>query len=270
MLLAALAGASASAQDTSAPVDRNDAYFARALARTNALPTPPSLTYTARVRTDGGTLAMYPASDTLWTTFIVGDNAGNPDRGNTTLTFSFDQRKRQVFLIGGADTLGAAPAPIFDPTWNSAFRWMQHRRLFDIDVVQATPMPAPTGTPLKTIVVVQRSPGLSYHVTGSVRATCANGDPAWQMHVVATFDPQDHPLVGVLVDDQTGLVCAAQFEETVRSEPETHASGSVELRFARVGDYYVMTDESLMLHLNPRMRASGMSATITLGQFNIK
>jgi hypothetical protein len=141
--------------------------------------------------------------------------------------------------------------------------------LFDIDVVQATPHPQPTGTPLKTIAIVARSPALSYHVIGSQAATCANGDTGWQLHVVPVADPQDHPLVGVLVDDRTGLVCAAQFEESVRSEPEAHARGAVELRFARVGDYYVVTDESLMLRLNSQITASGMSATIALGQFSI-
>ncbi len=269
-LLATLASAGAAAQESSAPVDRNDAYFARALARMNSLPTPPSFTYTAQVRTDGGTLAMYPAAGALSTTFVVGGTAGDAGSTSGTLTFSFDQSKRQVSLVGGAKALGVAPTPIFDPSWNSAFRWMQNRGLFavDVDVAPAKPQPAPTGTPLKTIAVVFRSPALSYHVVSSVPATCTNGDPGWQLHVVPVIDPQDHPLVGVLVDDRTGLVCAAQFEETMRSEPDAHARGTVELRFAKVADYYVMTGESVRLHLSSQIKPSDMSATITLGDFN--
>jgi len=212
---------------------------------------------------------MYPSAGAIAATFVVGGKTGSEGSADNTLTFSFDQHKHQVYLIGGASALGETPTPIFDPTWNSAFRWMQHGRLFDVDVVEATPLPQPTGTPLKTIAVVSRTPALSYHVIGSQPAMCANGDTGWQLHVVPVADPQDHPLVGVLVDDRTGLVCAAQFEESVRSEPEAHARGNVELRFARVGDYYVVTDESLTLHLNPQLSASGMSATITLGQFNL-
>ncbi|MGB6985733.1 MAG: hypothetical protein WBD74_07130 [Candidatus Aquilonibacter sp.] len=268
-MFAALDCGIAAAQQAPASLDRNDAYFARALARMNALPTPPSFTYTAEVRTDGGTVAMYPAADAIATTFVIGGKAGSEGSADNTLTFSFDQRKRAVYLIGGASALGETPTPIFDPTWNSAFRWMQNRRLFDIDVVQASPLPQPTGTPLKTIAIVARSPALSYHVVSSQPARCANGDTGWQLHVVPVADPQNHPLVGVLVDDRTGLVCAAQFEESVRSEPDAHARGAVELRFAHVGDYYVMTDESLMLRLNPQ-RIAGMSATITLGQFNLR
>jgi hypothetical protein len=268
-IFAALGCGVAAAQQAPASLDRNDAYFAHALARMNALPTPPSFTYIAQVRTDGGTLAIYPSAGAIATTFVVGGMAGSEGSADDTLTFSFDQRNRAVYLIGGASTLGEVPTPIFDPTWNSAFRWMQNRRLFDIDVVQATPHPQPTGTPLKTIAIVARSPALSYHVIGSQAATCANGDTGWQLHVVPVADPQDHPLVGVLVDDRPGLVCAAQFEESVRSEPEAHARGTVELRFAPVGDYYVVTDESLMLRLNSQISASRMSATIALGQFNI-
>jgi hypothetical protein len=266
VLLVALASAGAAAQEKSAPLDQNDEYFARALARMNALPTPPSFTYTAQVQTTGGTVAVHPYADAISTSFIVGGKSGPDGSANDTLTFSFDQHNRQVFLVGGADTLGVTPAPIFDPTWNSAFRWMQHRRLFAIDVVQATPLPKPTGTPLKTIAIVAGAPALSYHVISSKPATCANGDTGWQLHVVPVSDPEDHPLVGVLVDDHTGLVCAAQFEEAVHSEPPDHARGAVEMHFGRVGDYYVVTDESVMLHL---LSASEMSATITLGQFDL-
>ncbi|HEX8806576.1 MAG TPA: hypothetical protein VF741_06485 [Candidatus Aquilonibacter sp.] len=267
-LLVALAFAVAAAQEERAPLDRSDAYFAHALARMNSLPTPPSFTYTAHVRTDGGTFAMYPSANTIATIFDVG-NKGASGSADGTLTFSFDQRDRSIYLIGGAAPLGVAQTPIFDPTWNSAFRWMQNRRLFAVDVVTATPAPQPTGTPLKTIATVSGSPALSYHVVSSEPARCANGDTGWQLHVVPVTDPLNHPLVGVLVDDRTGLVCAAQFEEAVRSEPESHARGTVELRFSQINGYYVMTDESLMLHLNSEVSRSGMSATITLSQFNI-
>ena len=269
VVLVALASVGAAAQEKNVPVDRNDAYFARALAQMNALPTPPSFTYTAQVRTDGGTVTMYPNTDTVSTNFVLGGKSGSEGSADNTLTFSFDQHSRDVFLVGGSDTLGLTPAPIFDPTWNSVFRWMQHRRLFSLDVVAATPHPEPTGTPLRTIAIVAGTPALSYHVVSSKAATCANGDTGWQLHVVPVSDPENHPLVGVLVDDRTGLVCAAQFEEAVHSEPPDHARGNVELRFARVGGYYIVTDESLMLHMSPQLNASGMSATITLGQFNL-
>lgn len=266
ILLAVLTTAGAVAQEKTAPVDRNDVYFARALAHMNALPTPPSFTYTAQVKTDGGTVTLYPNADAVATTFVVGGKSGAEGSADNTLTFSFDQHNRQVFLVGGADALGETPAPIFDPTWNSAFRWMQHRRLFAIDVTQSAPLPKPTGTPLKTIAIVAGSPALSYHVISSRPATCANGDTGWQLHVVPVSDSEDHPLVGVLIDDRTGLVCAAQFEEAVHSEPPDHARGAVEMRFGTVGGYYIVTDESVMLHM---LSATGMSATITLGQFDL-
>lgn len=213
---------------------------------------------------------MYPEADTLLTTFDVGNKDEAAGSIDDTLTFSFDQRRRSVYLIGGAKSLGETPTPIFDPTWNSAFRWMQNRRLFAIDVVRATPMPQASGAPLKTIAIVTGSPALSYRVVRSDPAACANGDTGWQLHVTPIVDPLNHPLVSVLVDDRTGLVCAAQFEEAVRSEPESHARGTVELRFSQIDGYYVMTDESLSLHLASEVNRSSMSATITLGQFNVR
>ncbi len=251
------------------PIDANDAFFRGALARMNALPPPPSFTYAADVQTDGGTIDMRRVSpNALNVIFFAGGRVGIDGSASSTFTFSFDDRRRVTYLIGGASALGPFPGPIFDPTWNSAFRWMQSRRFFDVSVPSATPNPEPTATQLKTIAIVSRSPELSYHVVRTSRATCANQDPGWELSVVAVSDPENHPLTGVLVDDRTGLLCAMQFEESMKSTPDGHARGAIELQFDRAGGLYVVTAESIAVHLQAPGRISGMSATISFRQFD--
>ena len=234
----------------------------------NALPAPPSFTYAAEARTDGGTIDMRRAgANNVRAIFFARGQAGTEGNADSTFTFSFDDRDQLTYLVGGASTLGPLPGPIFDPTWNSAFRWMQSRRFFDVSTAAATPVPEPSTTKLKTIAVVSRAPELSYHVARTARGTCANRDPGWELTVVPVSDPENHPLTGVLVDERTGLLCAMQFDEAIRSVPEGHARGAIELQFDRVDGLYVVTAESIAMHLaTPGIQ--GMSAAISFSQFN--
>lgn len=270
-LLAALAAATAKGQETPPPIDPNDAYFRRALARMNALPQPPSFTYAAQVLTDGGTIDMRSAGgENVAALFIAGGKAGDEGTDDSRLTFSFDNRSLATYLVGGATALGAFPGPIFNPTWNSAFRWMQSRRFFaDVTTVASTLSPAPVPTQLKTIAIVSRAPELSYHVVRAVRATCVNHDLGWELIVVPVSDPENHPLSSVVVDDRSGLLCAMRFEETMRGAPPSTAThGAIELQFDRIDGLYVVTAESIAMHLGVPGPIQGMSATIAFRQFN--
>jgi hypothetical protein len=234
----------------------------------NALPQPPSFTYTAQIQTDGGTVGVQRAgADNVDAMFIAGGKTGAEGNANSTYTFSFDNRKRVTYLVGGASTLGRLPGPVFDPTWNSAFRWMQSRRFFYESVGSEAPSPVPTATRLKTIAIVSRSPELSYHVVRSSRATCENQDPGWELSVVPVGDPENHPLTGVLVDDRTGLLCAMQFEESMGSLAGTKTHGTIELRFNRADGLYVVTAESIAMDLGVPGSVRGMTANISFGQF---
>jgi hypothetical protein len=267
-LFALLASMRAWGQQTPPPIDSNDGYFRRALAKMNALPAPPSFTYAANVQTDGGTVDMRRVGgDDVHAIFFAGGKVGTDGSADSTYTFSFDNRKRLTYLVGGASTLGPLPGPVFDPTWNSAFRWMQSRRFFDVSAARATPTPEPTVTQLKTIAVVSRAPELSYHVVRTSRAICANHDPGWELSVVPVSDAENHPLTGVLVDDHTGLLCAMQFSESMESDPNGHADGAIELQFDRAGGLYVVTAESIAMHLAVSGPIRGMTATIAFGQF---
>jgi hypothetical protein len=270
-LLTLLATPAVLGQETPPPVDANDALFRHALALMNALPLPPSFTYTAQVQTDGGTVDVRRVGlSDVDAIFFAGGRVGPDGGSDSTLTFSFDDHKRVVYLVGGANTLGPFPGPIFDPTWSSAFRWMQSRRFFDVSVPSATPSPEPTATQLKTIAIVSRSPDLIYHVVRASRATCANQDPGWELNVVALSDPINHPLTGVLVDDRTGLLCAMQLEESMKSTPDGHARGEIELQFDRAGGLYVVTTESIAMRLQVSGPIRGMSARISFHQFSLQ
>jgi len=221
------------------------------------------------VQTEGGTIDMRRSgSDDVDALFVAGGKVGAEGSSDSTYTFSFDDRKRKAYLIGGASMLGALPGPVFDPTWNSAFRWMQSRRFFAVSTSLATPKPQPAPQ-FETIVVVTRSPALSYHVVRTARGTCANHDPGWELGVVPISDPTDHPLTAVVIDDRTGLVCTMQFEETLQGVPPSAGThGAIELQFDRVDGLYVVTAESIAMHLALPGPIRGMSATISFGQFN--
>jgi hypothetical protein len=267
-LLSLLAGTIAWGQQTPPPVDTNDALFRHALALMNALPLPPSFTYTAQIQTDGGTVGVQRAgADNIDAMFVAGGKTGAEGTANSTYTFSFDNRKRVTYLVGGANILGRLPGPVFDPTWNSAFRWMQSRRFFYESVGSEAPSPQPTATRLKTIAIVSRSPELSYHVVRSTRATCENQDSGWELNVVPVGDPENYPLTGVLVDDRTGLLCAMQFEESMGSVAGANARGTIELRFNRIDGLYVVTAESIAMHLALPGSVHAMTANISFGQF---
>jgi hypothetical protein len=267
-LLLVLARGASAAQQTPVPVYSDDTYFRAALARMNALPPPPSFTYAAEVKTADGTVDMRRVgTDDVRAIFFAGGEIGSNGNADATYTFSFDNRKRVAYLVGGATMMGPLPGPIFDPTWNSAFRWMQSRRFFDVSLPSATPLPEVAATQLKTIATVSRTPELSYHVVGRSRATCANRDPGWQLSVVPVGDPVNHPLTGVLVDERTGLLCAMQFNEAVSSVPDGDARSAIELQFDRIDGLYVVTAESIAMHLAVPGPIRGMTATIIFRQF---
>jgi hypothetical protein len=238
------ATANGRAQSNGENLDAANVRFASAIARMNALPTPPALRYEARIETTGGTvtatsekLVLYPG-------------------GNSTVTSSNDA---DLTL-----TSTSAPSPIVNPTWASAFAWMQRRAL----LVHAEPSPAPpVDVRLPTIAVVAAAPGALYRVVHEEDGTCPDGEPGHRQQVVALHEPDSHPLVGTIINQRTGLFCVLDYEESVAGTGLVEAQGAAELRFTSVGSYYLMTTAQFFMHAESIRGPTHMSAEISLRDF---
>ena len=49
-----------------------------------------------------------------------------------------------------------------------------------------------------------------YDVSDAGAATCANGDPAHRVHLIARRDPLDHPLTDAVIDERTNRFCSVR------------------------------------------------------------
>jgi len=210
----------------------------------NALPSPPALRYQAQIGTTGGTVSATNAQIEFFPGASWSVNA--PYEAQLTLTST------------------SAPSPIVNPTWASAFAWMQHRGLF----VQAAPSPAPpVDVRLPTIAIVAAAAGATYRVADERAGACPDGDAGLRQQIVALRDPDSHPLVGAVINRRTGLFCALDYQESVAGHGVVAAQGAAELRFASIGAYYLMTSARFSMHAESVRGPTSMSADISLRDF---
>jgi hypothetical protein len=225
-------------------LDAATARFRATIARMNALPSPPTLRYQARIRTDGGTVSATTAKVVFFPGGVFSPAA--PDEVELQLTSA------------------GVPSPILDPTWSSAFGWMQHRSL----LVRRAPPPSSTlDVTLPTIAVVAAAPAVACRVVSERSGTCPNGDRGWQQRVVPLRDPDMHPLVGTIIDERTELFCVLEFEESIAAGDAMDAQGLAELRFQSAASYYVVTSAHLIMHVQNASGVARMSADISLDDF---
>ncbi|MGD0968385.1 MAG: hypothetical protein ABR949_08885 [Candidatus Aquilonibacter sp.] len=210
----------------------------------NVLPAAPALHYQAKIGTSGGTISA--SSEKL--VFYPGSGWSITASNEAELTL----------------TSTSAPSPIVNPTWASAFAWMQHRSL----LVHAEPSPAPpVDVRLPTIAVVSAAPGDLYRVVHEQDGVCPDGEPGRRQQVAALHDPDSHPLVGTIINDRTGLFCSLDYQESVGGSGLVEARGSAELRFTSIGSYYLMTSAQFRMHAESDRGPVSMSAEISLSDF---
>ncbi len=211
----------------------------------NALPSPPALRYQAQIGTTGGTVS----ATTAQIEFFPGASWSTSASYEAQLTL----------------TSTSAPSPIVNPTWASAFAWMQHRSL----LVRAAPSPAPpVDVRLPTIAIVAAAAGAAYRVAGERDDGCPDGEPGLRQQIVALRDSDSHPLIGTVINQRTGLFCALDHQESVAGKGVVEAQGSAELHFASTGPYYLMTSAQFSIHAESYRGPASMSTTISLGGFS--
>jgi hypothetical protein len=107
---------------------------------------------------------------------------------------------------------GIIHSPIFDPTWNGVEDWIRYGFGGRADSATAPPLPAPDANGLPVIAAVRAMGVAFYNVSDGGAATCANGDPAHRLHLIARKDPLDHPLTDAVIDERTNRFCTVRFE----------------------------------------------------------
>jgi hypothetical protein len=107
---------------------------------------------------------------------------------------------------------GTIRSPLFNPTWNGIADWIRYGLNGRPDTTTATPSPTPAANDLRVIGAVRAMGVAFYDVTDAGTATCANGDSAHRVHLIARNHPLDHPLTDAVIDERTNRICFVRFE----------------------------------------------------------
>ena len=94
-------------------------------------------------------------------------------------------------------------------------------------------MPTPDANGLPEIAAVRTMGIAFYDVSDAGAATCANGDPAHRVHLIARRDPLDHPLTDAVIDERTNRFCYVRFE-CIRASSLRDTAVTFELNIADV------------------------------------
>ncbi|HTV93409.1 MAG TPA: hypothetical protein VMG98_11905 [Verrucomicrobiae bacterium] len=128
---------------------------------------------------------------------------------------------------------GVIRSPVFDPTWNGVDDWIRYGFNGRPDSGTALPLPTPALGGLPTIAAVQTMGVAFYNVSDAGAATCANGDAAHRVHLIARRDPLDHPLTDAVIDERTRRFCYVRLAMH-QSVVAAGYSGTFELNIADI------------------------------------
>jgi len=247
LMLAVIAPARAEA-----PPDIRE-YYRQALARMVRLPQPALVTYTATIFATGQTfyVSRDPSTSDAEFGFAIGDALGE-NTASWPVRVRTSDAVTSITLEDGNDAVTVYP--IFDATWNGAYRWLRYG--FGgggpppsvAAAPSASPDEAPSSSPeaLGVIAVVQSIGTSSYGVQDWGDGKCETGALGRRIHLIAQREPDAHPATDVTIDVATGDICTIRFE--LRRTQFFNLTGSVELHYARVGDYLLASDGFMRLN----------------------
>ena len=180
------------------------AYYAHAIEAMREVQTPAVVSYDVKVHVRG--LGF----------FITRDKSGEasmqmPLARGADATFSAAHRGSDGrTLVQTPDGWGTIRTAFFNPTWDGVNDWIRYGFNDPPHVApQATPSPEPSGLP---VIAAVRAMGIAYYnVSDGGAATCANGDPAHRVHLIARKNPLDHPLTDAVIDQRTNRICTVRF-----------------------------------------------------------
>jgi hypothetical protein len=207
------------------------------------LPQPDYATYTVHVHVTGLGFRLRREPNGKAAIELSMDRRAKPDA-------SFPGAYRKIDDLTSVQTTdgswGIIRSPLFDPTWNGVNDWIRYG--LNGRPASATPAPSPTaaanGLPLIGSV---RTIGVAfYDVRDGGPATCANGDSAHRVHLIARKDPLDHPLTDAVIDERTNRLCFVRFEMR-QSVVAVGYTSTIELHIGDVGGESLVRSGSIEL-----------------------
>lgn len=131
-----------------------------------------------------------------------------------------------------------------NPTWPGVDRLIVHGFTGTVSAPSPPPSATPAPSALPVIAVVSALSVANYEVYDAGAATCANGDAAHAVRLVARRDPLRYPLTAATVDMTTGDLCAVRFNARVSAAAGlVGATGGVRLDLENVAGYEVVANE---------------------------
>jgi hypothetical protein len=131
-----------------------------------------------------------------------------------------------------------------NPTWPGVDRLIVHGFTGTVSAPSPAPLATPSPSALPVIAVVSALSVANYKVYDAGGTTCANGDAAHAVRLVARHDPLRYPLTGATVDMTTGDLCAVRFNARVSAAAGlVGATGGVQLDLENVAGYDVVANE---------------------------
>jgi hypothetical protein len=230
-----------------------EAYYLAALAQMRDISEPAYISYRTNVPPGKSTLAVKRGPDGRASLFI--ELTGNAPANSWEVAYRTSDRLASIPISDGTHVLSSLA--LFDPTWNGVDAWM-HRGL-SASATTPEPSTAPSASPaaaqsLPVIAVVNAmSPG-SYTIEDAGAGDC-DGRPGHMLRLKAKRNPQSHPLTGVTVDLATQRFCSMRFA-LHEGNLVSSVTGSIELRFGDVGNYYLVTGGDIDVNV----RSIGISA----------
>lgn len=183
-------------------------YYAHAIEAMRDVPQPDFATYDVHVHVTGmGFMLSREPKGKASVGIGWGDKAMRSDA-----SFSAAYRKTDdLTAVQTPQGWGIITSPIFDPTWNGVNDWIRYGFNGPPDSATAAPLPTPDADGLREIAAVQAMGLAFYDAQDGGAASCANGDAAHRIHLIARRDPLDHPLTDAVIDERTGRFCSLHF-----------------------------------------------------------
>lgn len=221
-------------------------YYARAIQTMRDLPQPNFATYDVRLQITGSDfiLARKPNGKA--------EIRLNLSSRHGTSDVVFPAAYRRIDDLTAVRTpegsWGTIRSPLFNPTWNGVADWIRYGFNGRPDSAPATPSPTPAADNLAIIGAVRAMRVSFYDVSDAGTASCANGDPAHRVHLVAKSDPLDHPLTDAVIDERTNRLCFVRFQMR-QSVVAVGYNTTIELNIADVNGESIVRSGTIELTL---------------------
>jgi hypothetical protein len=185
-------------------------YYAHAIQTMRDLPQPNFATYIVQLQVTGSDFILTRQPNGKAEIRLTLSSR----RGKSDLVFPAAYRKNDdlTAVKTPEGSWGTIRSPLFNPTWNGVADWIRYGLNGRPDSATATPSPTPAPNNLPVIGAVRAMGVAFYDVSDAGTATCANGDSAHRVHLIARNNPLDHPLTDAVIDERTNRLCFVRFE----------------------------------------------------------